>query len=298
MKYCSECAAKVQLRVPVGDHLPRYVCEACGTIHYQNPRLVVGCVPDHEGSILLCRRAIEPRRGYWTVPAGFMENRRDAAAGRGARVAGGSPRRGRDRLAARGRARAARRAGARVLPRQPAAGALRARTGEPGGGAGAPTQDIPWEDSPFAAPISRCGATSRTGRGARAAPLHHPRPARPGRDPGVNSPPARRRGTMPPPVRGARRCAPFAEHPSRSANDLCRHRKLHQVQVHGLRGGLPGGLLPRGAELPGHRSRTSASTARCASRSARSRRSSRKRRCRPARSTSSSSTPNWPSSGR
>ena len=75
MKYCSECAARVQLRVPPGDHLPRYVCEACGTIHYQNPRLVVGCVPDYEGSILLCRRAIEPRRGFWTVPAGFMENR-------------------------------------------------------------------------------------------------------------------------------------------------------------------------------------------------------------------------------
>jgi ADP-ribose pyrophosphatase YjhB (NUDIX family) len=74
MKFCSECAAPVQLRVPPGDQLPRYVCDACGTIHYQNPRLVVGCVPDYEGSILLCRRAIEPRRGFWTVPAGFMEN--------------------------------------------------------------------------------------------------------------------------------------------------------------------------------------------------------------------------------
>ena len=75
MKFCSECAAPVQLRVPAGDHLPRYVCEACGAVHYQNPRLVVGCVPEHEGRILLCRRAIEPRRGFWTVPAGFMENR-------------------------------------------------------------------------------------------------------------------------------------------------------------------------------------------------------------------------------
>jgi len=74
LKFCSQCGAPVQLRVPDGDHLPRYVCEACGTIHYQNPRLVVGCVPEHEGSILLCRRGIEPRRGYWTVPAGFMEN--------------------------------------------------------------------------------------------------------------------------------------------------------------------------------------------------------------------------------
>jgi ADP-ribose pyrophosphatase YjhB (NUDIX family) len=74
MKFCSQCGAKVQLRVPDGDHLPRYVCEACGTVHYQNPRLVVGCVPEHAGRILLCRRAIEPRRGFWTVPAGFMEN--------------------------------------------------------------------------------------------------------------------------------------------------------------------------------------------------------------------------------
>jgi len=74
MNYCSHCGAPVELRVPPGDHLPRYVCNACGTIHYQNPRLVVGCVPEHAGRILLCRRAIEPRLGYWTVPAGFMEN--------------------------------------------------------------------------------------------------------------------------------------------------------------------------------------------------------------------------------
>ena len=74
MKFCSQCAAPLELRVPEGDHRPRHVCPACGTIHYQNPKLVVGCVPEHEGRILLCRRAIEPRRGYWTVPAGFMEN--------------------------------------------------------------------------------------------------------------------------------------------------------------------------------------------------------------------------------
>jgi ADP-ribose pyrophosphatase YjhB (NUDIX family) len=74
MKFCSQCAAAVRFVIPEGDHLPRYVCEACGAIHYENPKLVVGCVPEHEGRILLCRRAIEPRRGYWTVPAGFMEN--------------------------------------------------------------------------------------------------------------------------------------------------------------------------------------------------------------------------------
>ena len=62
------------LRVPPGDNLPRWVCDACGEIHYQNPRLVVGTIPEHAGRLLLCRRAIEPRYGYWTLPAGFMEN--------------------------------------------------------------------------------------------------------------------------------------------------------------------------------------------------------------------------------
>jgi ADP-ribose pyrophosphatase YjhB (NUDIX family) len=60
--------------VPPGDSVPRDLCDACGSIHYQNPKLVVGCVPEWEGRILLCRRAIEPRYGYWTLPAGFMEN--------------------------------------------------------------------------------------------------------------------------------------------------------------------------------------------------------------------------------
>jgi ADP-ribose pyrophosphatase YjhB (NUDIX family) len=74
MNFCTQCGARLEFRVPPGDHLARHVCDACGTIHYQNPRLIVGCVPEHGGRILLCRRAIEPRRGYWTVPAGFMEN--------------------------------------------------------------------------------------------------------------------------------------------------------------------------------------------------------------------------------
>ena len=60
--------------MPEGDHRPRHVCTGCGTVHYQNPKIVAGCVPEHEGRILLCRRAIEPRHGYWTIPAGFMEN--------------------------------------------------------------------------------------------------------------------------------------------------------------------------------------------------------------------------------
>jgi ADP-ribose pyrophosphatase YjhB (NUDIX family) len=75
MNFCSQCGQPVEFRVPPGDHLPRYVCAHCGTIHYLNPRIIAGCVPDHEGRILLCRRAIEPRLGYWTFPAGFMENR-------------------------------------------------------------------------------------------------------------------------------------------------------------------------------------------------------------------------------
>jgi len=74
MNFCSSCGARVALRIPDGDHLERHVCPACSTIHYENPKLVAGCVPEYDGRILLCRRAIEPRRGYWTIPAGFMEN--------------------------------------------------------------------------------------------------------------------------------------------------------------------------------------------------------------------------------
>jgi ADP-ribose pyrophosphatase YjhB (NUDIX family) len=73
MNFCSHCGQPVALTVPTGDHLPRYVCAACGTVHYQNPKIVAGCVPEYQGRILLCRRAIEPRLGYWTIPAGFME---------------------------------------------------------------------------------------------------------------------------------------------------------------------------------------------------------------------------------
>ncbi len=74
MNFCSHCGQRVSLRVPPGDHLPRFVCESCGTIHYENPKLVAGSVPEWEGKILICRRAIEPRLGFWTIPAGFMEN--------------------------------------------------------------------------------------------------------------------------------------------------------------------------------------------------------------------------------
>jgi ADP-ribose pyrophosphatase YjhB (NUDIX family) len=74
VKFCSQCGHAVAVRTPNGDHLPRYVCDSCGIVHYENPKLIVGCVPEYDGRILLCRRAIEPRLGFWTIPAGFMEN--------------------------------------------------------------------------------------------------------------------------------------------------------------------------------------------------------------------------------
>ena len=73
MNFCSQCGQPVSLRVPEGDSLPRHVCDACGFIHYQNPKVVVGAIPVWGEKVLLCRRAIEPRRGLWTLPAGFME---------------------------------------------------------------------------------------------------------------------------------------------------------------------------------------------------------------------------------
>ena len=75
MKFCSSCGAKVVLRIPEGDNLPRYICETCGEIHYQNPKIVAGCILEWQDKILLCKRAIEPRHGLWTLPAGFMENK-------------------------------------------------------------------------------------------------------------------------------------------------------------------------------------------------------------------------------
>ena len=74
MNFCSQCGSPVEHKIPAGDNLPRHVCTRCGTVHYSNPKLVVGCVPEFDGKILLCKRGIEPRLGYWTVPAGFMEN--------------------------------------------------------------------------------------------------------------------------------------------------------------------------------------------------------------------------------
>jgi ADP-ribose pyrophosphatase YjhB (NUDIX family) len=82
MKFCSECGSPdVAWRIPDGDTVPREVCGACGAIHYRNPKVVVGCLATWEDRVLLCRRAIEPRHGLWTLPAGFMENGETLAAG-------------------------------------------------------------------------------------------------------------------------------------------------------------------------------------------------------------------------
>jgi ADP-ribose pyrophosphatase YjhB (NUDIX family) len=80
VKFCSNCAAPVALKIPPGDNLRRHVCDACNTIHYENPRMILGTIPEYGDKILLCKRAIEPRHGKWTLPAGFMENGESTAA--------------------------------------------------------------------------------------------------------------------------------------------------------------------------------------------------------------------------
>lgn len=72
--FCRQCGQTVETRVPPGDSLPRQCCNHCGTIHYENPKMVLGTLAVWEDKVLLCRRAIEPRYGLWTLPAGFMEN--------------------------------------------------------------------------------------------------------------------------------------------------------------------------------------------------------------------------------
>jgi len=81
MNFCSHCGGPVALKVPADDDRPRFVCPNCDTIHYQNPKLVVGCIPVWNDHILMCRRDIEPRKGFWTLPAGFLENGETMAAG-------------------------------------------------------------------------------------------------------------------------------------------------------------------------------------------------------------------------
>jgi len=74
MKFCTACGHKLVKKVPPGDSLERFVCASCQQVHYQNPRVITGCIAHWQGKILLCRRAIEPHTGSWTLPAGYMEN--------------------------------------------------------------------------------------------------------------------------------------------------------------------------------------------------------------------------------
>lgn len=81
MKFCSNCGSRVTSKVPAGDNRERFVCDQCDTVHYSNPRIVAGCLPVWEERVLLCRRAIDPRAGRWTLPAGFLENGETVIAG-------------------------------------------------------------------------------------------------------------------------------------------------------------------------------------------------------------------------
>jgi len=81
MKYCNRCGSKLAYRIPDDDDRGRFICDVCHTIHYENPKMVVGCIPTWKDRILLCRRSIEPRYGKWTIPAGFFEQGETVEAG-------------------------------------------------------------------------------------------------------------------------------------------------------------------------------------------------------------------------
>ena len=81
IRHCKACGAATEYRIPADDNRERATCTGCGAVHYENPLNVVGTVPAWEDQVLLCRRNIEPRHGYWTLPAGFMELGETAAEG-------------------------------------------------------------------------------------------------------------------------------------------------------------------------------------------------------------------------
>ena len=81
MKYCSECGSETEKKIPEGDNRERDCCRSCGLIHYSNPKIIVGTIPAKNKSVLLCKRAIEPRYGKWTLPGGFLENGETVAQG-------------------------------------------------------------------------------------------------------------------------------------------------------------------------------------------------------------------------
>ncbi|TDR16348.1 NUDIX hydrolase [Marinicella litoralis] len=74
IKFCNQCGHEVKYLIPQGDDKPRAVCQSCYTIQYENPKVVNACIIEHKGKILLGKRTIEPRSGFWNIPAGFMEN--------------------------------------------------------------------------------------------------------------------------------------------------------------------------------------------------------------------------------
>lgn len=74
MKFCSTCGSEIERKIPDGDNRLRHMCVQCGAIHYQNPNIVTGCLVEQDDGVLMCKRAIEPRKGLWTLPAGFLEN--------------------------------------------------------------------------------------------------------------------------------------------------------------------------------------------------------------------------------
>ena len=80
-KFCIVCGSPVEFKIPDDDNKERAVCTVCGHIHYQNPKVVSGCILEWEDKIVLCKRATEPRSGYWTLPAGFLENNETVAEG-------------------------------------------------------------------------------------------------------------------------------------------------------------------------------------------------------------------------
>lgn len=74
IEYCTGCGAPTELKIPSDDDHVRSICTRCGRVHYDNPKMVVGCIPELNGQVLLCKRNIEPQKGKWTLPAGYLEN--------------------------------------------------------------------------------------------------------------------------------------------------------------------------------------------------------------------------------
>lgn len=148
ISYCPDCGSGVRIETPAADNRLRYVCNDCAAVLYENPKVVVGCVVEHDNQILLCKRAIEPRLGYWTVPAGFMEL--------GESLATGAARETREEACAEVRIGSLL-AVLDVIPAGQVHIFFRARLAKPGYAAGSESletqlfspADIPWDDIAF-----------------------------------------------------------------------------------------------------------------------------------------------------